>query len=218
MDRLAVATDRDTLRVEIANPGAQGDPAQHRFVVGVPGADPVLTVQATGAVTLHANALTVEGLVVQGPAKPDPADPRVARAMIDKWLTWSYRPAGELLGTDLGLKINGVPAGPVGVGEALGYTVTVRNTGSEIVNAVTVVDAFTVDGSLVLGEGGLALQAATLAPGATADSGDREVYAPPNPGAKLRRSSSSRPARHRRAGSCLPRPRRPSGIAGGDPL
>ena len=38
---------------------------------------------------------------------------------------------------------------------------------------------------LVLGEGGLALQAATLAPGATADSGDREVDAPPNPGAKL---------------------------------
>ena len=90
-----VATDRDTLRVEIANPGAQGDPAQHRFVVGVPGADPVLTVQATGAVTLHANALTVEGLVVQGPAKPHPADPRVARAMIDKWLTWTLtgRPA-----------------------------------------------------------------------------------------------------------------------------
>jgi hypothetical protein len=89
------------LRVEIAHPGDDGDPARNRFVLGVidqnastPAFMPCLAVDANGKVNVH-NDLEVEGLLVEGAIDADPTDPRFAAATAESFVQGSVGGANQ---------------------------------------------------------------------------------------------------------------------------
>ncbi len=85
------------LRVEIAHPGDEGDPARNRFVVGVitGGAfSPCLSVDADCRVVVH-DDLEVKGLLVEGVIDADPSDPRFAAATAESFVQGSVGGANQ---------------------------------------------------------------------------------------------------------------------------
>jgi len=86
------------LRVEIAHPGDDGDPARNRFVLGVVdnGAfTPCLSVDADCRVTVH-DGLEVKGLLVEGVIDADPSDSRFAAATTESFVQGAVGGANQI--------------------------------------------------------------------------------------------------------------------------
>jgi hypothetical protein len=147
----AETAQADQLRIELAQPGEQGDPARYRLAVGTVEADgsfrPRLTVGADCVTTVHGN-LTVEGLLVEGPVAADIEDPRLAPALIGSWLgatTSASRSLDRRLAGALEVTI-AEDANPT-AGTDFDYTVTVRNSGTVDAVGVETFEARSANGS-----------------------------------------------------------------------
>ena len=181
----------DELRLEIGHPGDKGDPTRYRLAVGY--VDDLgkfqrcLSVRADCTVAVGAGKLAVDPgkLLVNAPAKADPADPRFAAEIIAQWLDSIARAGVKLDALYAGALIVTIGGtGPVGQGKSLSYTVTVRNAGPAQVRQVVVADTVTVEGTTV--GGGQLPMLATLDPGEDRTR-HRQVQAPAgSSGKKLR--------------------------------
>jgi hypothetical protein len=119
------------LRVEIANPGKQGDPANTIFVVGGVQANQfkaALRVAADGTVTI--GTLMVRGQVVEQPIDADPNDPRFGAklaAQLSQGLPIQSNIKIEIVALANGVPLTD-PTKNVAVGAALTYKVKLTNT------------------------------------------------------------------------------------------
>lgn len=134
------------LRIEVADPGAKGNPRRSRLAVGYfeeqqGGEQPAcnfhacLTVDASCTVTVRGE-LIVEGELIQGPIQADLNDPRLAQEIIQA--TAAGASAG-LAASTLAVTVT-IPAPPV-AGQAWSYTVLVENTGQQALRTIGVYDA-----------------------------------------------------------------------------
>lgn len=121
------------LRIEIGQPGDDGDPRRHRFVIGGVGSEgfvPCLAVDAGCRVTV--GDLTVQGLLVEGPIAADLADPRFAGAAAQGFVEGITRTADQLdtfHAAALSVAVSAA-SDQAESGRAFPYVVTVTNTGS----------------------------------------------------------------------------------------
>ncbi len=131
--------DVQQLRMEIGNPGKEGDPQRHQFAIGVSEQDgsdqdiehflPCLTVQADGTVTMHGNLEIEDGQLVESPIGVDLHDPRFGALMIDSF-TQAHGAAAvqseAFYSAELVIALNDLPAGVEKL-QDLSYGFTVEN-------------------------------------------------------------------------------------------
>jgi hypothetical protein len=107
----------EELRFEIGHPGGQGDPTNHKLVLG--GIHdhvitPFLSVTADCTVTVHGD-MVVEGQVIRRPVPADPNDPDFAAAVAETWVKGIEAALGKfLLGPLLEDEEHEEPLPPVG--------------------------------------------------------------------------------------------------------
>ena len=140
----------EQLRFEIGHPGDKGDPKRYRLVIG--GVDregsfqPCLTVRSDCTVIVHGE-LVAEQLVIQGPAKADPSDPRLTTELTRQWLE-NLVATGVNLDAELKAKLEVTVELPATVqeGQTMTYTVTVGNAGPVELRGVTITEIVTIAG------------------------------------------------------------------------
>ncbi len=146
----------DQLRIEMFNPGEEGDQKAYEFAIGTR-VDakpfiPCLTLSADCSVTLT-GTLKIEGELLLSPIPADPTDQRFGDAMIGSWLhglASSTASLDTLYNGDQGnpalaITLQGLPLSSQ-IQMPIQYTVTVRNVSSMLLRNLQVMEYVTYPG------------------------------------------------------------------------
>jgi hypothetical protein len=135
------------LRLEIAHPGNEDDPAYYQLVIGYhdgnPGFQPCLTVMADGTVRISGNLEITAGHIIRSPIQADPSDPRFVNAVLNNWIGGASTAADQMEFFYSGaLQITVSDLSPTAVDGKFVYHINIRNTSKFILYNIRVTEVF----------------------------------------------------------------------------